>query len=86
MSRWAPRTQGKFLPKNTSNTHVFAGPPRSIPGLKLDAFVWNNSESFERIPHVGDTQAAWLLLSVCASPRAFFWFRSVNPDLTDGLT
>ena len=33
---------------------------------------------FERIPQVGDTQAAWLLL-------ATFWLRSVNPDLTDGF-
>ena len=40
---------------------------------------------FERIPQVGDTQAAWLLLLMCASPRATFWLRSVNPDLTDGF-
>ena len=38
---------------------------------------------FERIPQVGHTQAAWLLLLMCASPRATFWLRSVNPDLTD---
>ena len=40
---------------------------------------------FERIPQVGDTDAAWLLLLMCASPRANFWLRSVNPDLTDGF-
>ena len=38
---------------------------------------------FERIPQVGDTQAAWLLLLMWASPRATFWLRSVNPELTD---
>ena len=32
---------------------------------------------------MGDTQAAWLLLLMCASPRATFWLRSVSPDLTD---
>ena len=34
---------------------------------------------------MGDTQAAWLLLLMCASPRETFWLRSVNPDLTDGF-
>ena len=39
---------------------------------------------FERIPQVADTLAAWFLLLKCASPKANFWLRSVNPDLTDG--
>ena len=40
---------------------------------------------FEGIPQVGDTQAAWLLLLMCASPRENFWLRGVLPDLTDGF-
>ena len=34
---------------------------------------------FERIPQVGDTQAAWLLLLMCASPRATFWLSECQP-------
>ena len=37
---------------------------------------------FERIPHVGDVQAAWLLLSFCAATRANFWLRTVPREFT----
>ena len=35
----------------------------------------------ERIPAVPDMQAAWLLLSHCASARANFVLRTVRPEL-----
>ena len=41
-------------------------------------YVAEHETLFERIPPVGDTQAAWLLLLMCASTRANFWLRSVN--------
>ena len=37
---------------------------------------------FQRIPWLNDPQAAWLLLLMCASPRANFWLRA-RLDLTD---
>ena len=35
----------------------------------------------DRIPTVPDSEAAWLLLSYCASARANFALRTVRPDL-----
>ena len=37
---------------------------------------------FQRIPMVEDPQAAWLLLLMCASTRANFWLRGVQPEWT----
>ena len=37
---------------------------------------------FQRIPMVEDPQAAWLLLFMCASTRANFWLRGVQPEWT----
>ena len=37
---------------------------------------------FQRIPVVEDPQAAWLLLLMCASTRANFWLRGVQPEWT----
>ena len=38
-----------------------------------------HAERLERIPHVEDTQACWLLLLMCAATRASFWLRMVRP-------
>ncbi|CAK0894886.1 unnamed protein product, partial [Prorocentrum cordatum] len=35
-----------------------------------------------RIPHVGDLQSSWLLLSMCANPRANFFLRALAPEDT----
>ena len=37
---------------------------------------------FQRIPMVENPQAAWLLLLMCASTRANFWLRGVQPEWT----
>ena len=38
------------------------------------------AELFQRIPHVKDTQACWLLLLMCAATRANFWLRMVRSE------
>ena len=35
-----------------------------------------------RIPAIQDVQSVWLLLLYCAVPRANYWFRTVQPELT----
>ena len=37
----------------------------------------------DRIPQVQDVQAAWLLLLFCASPRANYWLRTLQPEFTE---
>ena len=38
---------------------------------------------FHRIPSVNDTQAAFLLLTMCGATRANFWLRAVRPEDTE---
>ena len=40
------------------------------------------AELFQKIPHIEDTQACWLLLLMCAATRANFWLRMVRPEDT----
>ena len=41
-----------------------------------------HSRLFERIPSVGDLQAAWLLLLYCAAAKPNFLLRTVSPAFT----
>ena len=36
---------------------------------------------FDRIPAMEDLQSAWLVLLICAAPRANFWLRMVRPEM-----
>ena len=58
------------------------GIPVGQPG-----FVQKKSEEqkllFDRIPVVPDLQSAWLILLMCASTRANFWLRGVQPELPE---
>ena len=40
---------------------------------------------FQHIPMVEDPQAAWLFLFMCASTRANFWLRGVQPEWTSNF-
>ena len=78
-----------------SARHQF--PDRSARVVKPDAIVWRGDVSLpleqqpEYVRHFLSVKsvehetlfAAWLFLLMCTSPRATFWLRSVNPDLTD---
>ena len=44
-----------------------------------------HAELHERIPHVEDTQACWLLLLMCAATRAKFWLRIIRPEDTQAF-
>ena len=58
--------------------------------LGHDAFVAHHLQSkraehdrlLQRIPHLDDLQAAWLLLQSCATPRANYLLRILPPHLT----
>ena len=46
----------------------------------LDERIDDHCALFERIPLVRDTQCAWLLLLLCAGPRAAHVLRNVPPS------
>ena len=60
------------------------GIPVGQPGF-VRRFLEKKSEEqkllFDRIPVVPDVQFAWLILLMCASTRANFWLRGVQPEL-----
>ena len=78
--RWMNAT----LPHEQQGIRVLgtpAGHPdftRHFLGKKSDA----HSRLFERIPSVGDLQAAWLLLLYCADAKPNFLLRTVSPAFT----
>ena len=49
---------------------------------QLEQKADEHKELLRRIPFVQDVQAAWLLLLYCAVPRANFWLRTVQPEMT----
>ena len=49
---------------------------------QLEQKVDEHKEFLRRIPVIQDVQSAWLLLLYCAAPRANFWLRTVQPELT----
>ena len=49
---------------------------------QLDQKADEHEELLRRIPAIQDVQSAWLLLLYCAVPRANYWFRTVQPELT----
>ncbi|CAK0791015.1 unnamed protein product, partial [Prorocentrum cordatum] len=48
----------------------------------LEAILEEHRRLLARIPHVGDLQSSWLLLSMCANPRANFFLRALAPEDT----
>ncbi|CAK0885381.1 unnamed protein product, partial [Prorocentrum cordatum] len=48
----------------------------------LEAILEEHRRLLARIPHVGDLQSSWLLLSMCANPRANFFLRALAPEGT----
>ncbi|CAK0794948.1 unnamed protein product, partial [Prorocentrum cordatum] len=53
-----------------------------IPGPVAEAILEEHRRLLARIPHVGDLQSSWLLLSMCANPRANFFLRALAPEDT----
>ncbi|CAK0851576.1 unnamed protein product, partial [Prorocentrum cordatum] len=49
-----------------------------IPGPVAEAILEEHRRLLARIPHVGDLQSSWLLLSMCANPRANFFLRALD--------
>ena len=49
---------------------------------QLEQKADEHEELLRRIPAIQDVQSAWLLLLYCAVPRANYWFRTVQPELT----
>ena len=60
---------------------VPVGHPRYILS-QLEQKADEHKELLRRIPFIQDLQAAWLLLLYCATPRANYWLRTVQPELT----
>ena len=58
-----------------------AVPSLKILGTPIGHEVFVEAQLMARIPAVLDLQAAWLLLSYCASASANFALRTVRPDL-----
>ena len=64
------------------------GVPVGLPSYilsQLEQKAGEHEEFLRRIPVIQDVQAAWLLLLCCAVPRALFWLRTVQPELTASL-
>ena len=49
---------------------------------QLEQKADEHKEFLRIIPVIQDVQSAWLLLLYCAAPRANYWLRTVQPDLT----
>ena len=61
---------------------VILGIPVGQPGF-VRRFGEEQKLLFDRIPVVPDVQSAWLILLVCASTRANFWLRGVQPESSE---
>ncbi|CAK0830298.1 unnamed protein product [Prorocentrum cordatum] len=48
----------------------------------LEAILEEHRRLLARIPRAGDLQSSWLLLSMCANPRANFFLRALAPEDT----
>ncbi|CAK0790564.1 unnamed protein product, partial [Prorocentrum cordatum] len=53
-----------------------------IPCPVAEAILEEHRRLLARIPHVGDLQSSWLLLSMCANPWANFFLRALAPEDT----
>ena len=49
---------------------------------QLERKADEHEEVLRRIPAIQDVQSAWSLLLYCAVPRASYWSRTVQPELT----
>ena len=71
-----------LLPLEEQGTKVL-GAPIGHPAFVhkyLEKKSIEQAELLQRILHVQDTQACWLLLLMCAATRANFWLRVVRPE------
>ena len=66
---------------NRESKGIPVGQPEYVRQF-LEEKADEHSTFFQRIPMVEDPQAAWLLLLMCASTRANFWLRGVQPEWT----
>ena len=76
--------RGSMLPTDRQGVKVLRTPlgqPHYV-ARHLQGIVEEHHTLLDRIPHVKDLQCAWLLLLHCASARANFQLRTVDPAST----